>query len=307
MTALLSTTMTKVAPTWSLLDIGTGNGIQRVLITVPCSLASPYCQGKAAYLEPIRWSSFVISSLLNIFRRGTRLRTGSWSVAGLTWLSCAVTSTGSLGLRKRSATGFQGRDSMTRFQEFCKWLHRLNRGECLSDLEKKQGVDAPHRALLPTPGTDHEDERSTQEEVPEASEPDEQLGEPETCEGEGAAVWDDERQVDGAEQDTEEAVEAQVAESAPDLKARYEAEINSHEVEAHQPFLEPQPSVRCDQALELEILKECFHDIESCIFEGAPPIDECSAFEALAKYQVDVSTDAEAKRKATPCGWPCSI
>ena len=32
----------------------------------------------------------------------------------------------------------------------------------------------------------------------------------------------------------------------------------------------------------------------------------CFAFGAIRKYQLDVSTDAKAQRKATLCGWPCS-
>ena len=97
-------------------------------------------------------------------------------------------------------------------------------------------------------------------------------------------------------------MEAQVSEKAPDLEAGYEADINSHEVEAHERFLEPQPCVRYDQALQLEILNECLHEVESCNFEAAPPNAECLVLEATAKYQLDVSKDAEAKRKEPPCG-----
>ena len=79
-----------------------------------------------------------------------------------------------------------------------------------------------------------------------------------------------ERQVDGGGGDTEVVVEAQVADSTPDLYAGYEADINRHEVEGHQPFLEPHPCVRCDQALELDILNECLQDVESCIVDAAP-------------------------------------
>mmetsp|Transcript_101527 Transcript_101527/g.171897 ORF Transcript_101527/g.171897 Transcript_101527/m.171897 type:complete len:80 (-) Transcript_101527:1305-1544(-) len=78
------------------------------------------------------------------------------------------------------------------------------------------------------------------------------------------------------------AEEAQVAEEAPDLEARYEADINRQEVEAHQPFLEPQLCVRYDQAFEVEILNECLQDVESCIFEAAPVNAECLAF-AIAR------------------------
>ena len=35
----------------------------------------------------------------------------------------------------------------------CKWLHRLNRRQSLSDLEKREGVDAPLMAVSPTPAT----------------------------------------------------------------------------------------------------------------------------------------------------------
>ena len=64
--------------------------------------------------------------------------------------------------------------------------------------------------------------------------------------------------------------------------------------------------MRYDQALEAEIFNECLHDVESCIFEAARQNAECLAFGAIAKYQLDVFTDAEEKRKATPCEWPCS-
>ena len=161
-------------------------------------------------------------------------------------------------------------------------------------------------AVSPTPANNDEDGLLTVEEVPEASEPDEQVDKPETFGVEGPAVWDDGRQVDDGEGDTEAAMEAQVSEKAPDPEAGYAADINRHEVEAHQPFLEPQPCVRYDQALELEILNECLHDVASFFFEAAAPHAECLAFEATAKHQLEVSTDAETKRKATPCGWPCS-
>ena len=155
-------------------------------------------------------------------------------------------------------------------------------------------------AVSPTPANDHKDKRLTLEEVPEASEPDEEGGERETCEVEGPTVWNDGRQVDCGARDTEVAMEAQVSEMAPDLGAGYEADINRIEVEVHQFFLEPQPCVRYDGALELEILNECSHDVESCIFEAAQPNAKCVAFEATAKYQLDVSADAEAKRKTHP-------
>ena len=161
-------------------------------------------------------------------------------------------------------------------------------------------------AVSPIPANDHEDQLLTLEEVPEASEQDEEVGEAETREVEGPAVWHDGRQVDGGERDTEVAMEAEVAEKAPDLEAGYEADINRHEFEAHQPFLKAQPCVGYDQLLQLEILNECLHDVESCIFEAAPPNTKCLAFNAIAHYQLDVSTDAEAKTKATLCGWPCS-
>ena len=64
--------------------------------------------------------------------------------------------------------------------------------------------------------------------------------------------------------------------------------------------------MKYDQPLEVEILNKCFHNVESCFFEATPPNIECLAFKALAKYQLDVSTDAEAERTATPCRWPCS-
>ena len=64
--------------------------------------------------------------------------------------------------------------------------------------------------------------------------------------------------------------------------------------------------MRYAEALEPEILNEYLHDVESCIFEAAPPNAKWLAFEAIAKYQLDASADAEAKRKASPCGWPCS-
>ena len=161
-------------------------------------------------------------------------------------------------------------------------------------------------AVSGTPASDHEDKLLTLEEVPEASEPDEEVGEPKTCEVEGAAVRDNGRQVDRGERDTEVAVEALVAEKAPHLKAGYEADSNCLEMQAHHPFVQPQPCVRYDQAFELEVLNKCLHNVQSCIFESAPRNAECLALEAIAKYQLDVSTDAATKRKATPCGWPCS-
>ena len=127
-------------------------------------------------------------------------------------------------------------------------------------------MNAPHMAVSPTRVNYHEDELLTLEEVPEASEPDAESGEPETCEVEGPAVWDDGRQVDGGERDTEVAMEAQVSERAPDLGAGYKADSKRHEVEVHRSFLEPQPCVRYDQAFKLEILNECLHDVESCYF-----------------------------------------
>ena len=67
------------------------------------------------------------------------------------------------------------------------------------------------------------------------------------------------------------AVEAQVAESARDLKVGNAADINCNEVGAHQPGLKPQRCVRYDQELELEILNEWLHAVENCISEAAPP------------------------------------
>ena len=111
-------------------------------------------------------------------------------------------------------------------------------------------------AVSATPTNDHEDELLTPEEVTEASEP-------ETNEVEGPAVWDDGGQVDRGARDTEVAVEAQVSEKAPHLKAGCEADINRHGVEAHLPFLIPRRYVRYDQALQLEILNNCLHYVES--------------------------------------------
>ena len=74
-------------------------------------------------------------------------------------------------------------------------------------------------------------------------------------------------------------MENQVSESALDLEKGYEADINSHEVEAHQLFLGRKPCVIYDQALEVEILNECLHEFESCFFEAAAPNTECLDFE----------------------------
>ena len=52
--------------------------------------------------------------------------------------------------------------------------------------------------------------------------------------------------------------------------------------------------MRFDQALELEILNECLHNVESCIFEAAAPNAEGLALNPFPKYQLDISTDAEA-------------
>ena len=121
-------------------------------------------------------------------------------------------------------------------------------------------------AMSPTPANDHKDKLLTLQKVPQASESHEEVDEPETSEVEGPAVWYDGRQVDGGERDTEVAEEAQIAEGSPDLVAGYEADINCHEVGAHQPFLEPQPRVRYDQVLGLEIRNECLHGVQSCVF-----------------------------------------
>ena len=100
-------------------------------------------------------------------------------------------------------------------------------------------------------------------------------------------------------------MENHVAERAPDLIEGYEADITLHKVEAHQLSLEVQPCVKYDQALKVDIPNEYLHEVESSIFEAAAPNTKCLAFEAIAKYRLDVPTDAEAKRKATHCGWPC--
>ena len=94
-------------------------------------------------------------------------------------------------------------------------------------------------AVSPIPAIDHEDNILTLEELSEDSKADEEAGEPETCEVKGPAVSDDGRHVDGGERDTKLAVEAQVAERAPDFEAGYEADNHRHEVEQHQPFLQP--------------------------------------------------------------------
>ena len=73
-------------------------------------------------------------------------------------------------------------------------------------------------AVSPTPANDQEDKPLMLDEVPEASEPDEEVGEPETCEVEGPAVSDSGRQVDGGEGDTEVAMEAQGSEKTQDIE-----------------------------------------------------------------------------------------
>ena len=73
-------------------------------------------------------------------------------------------------------------------------------------------------AVSPTPANYQEEEPLKLDEVPEASEPDEEVGEPETCKVEGPAVSDNGRQVDGGEGDIEVAMEAQGSEKAQDIE-----------------------------------------------------------------------------------------